>query len=786
MSLTTSSWSRPIQGVSQQPPKVRLPGQCTTQDNATSSVISGLSKRYGTIYQNRISDALPDNTRFYYYNRGTEEEYFIAIPPNQTPRVFDNFGEELTVEVEHSDPSYYQIENPKKNLSMTTISDFTFLSNKEAIPKVRPEMSVEEENRAILNMQYADYGRDYVVFIDDEKVGSYKTPTGKEAADINNVSTDFVAGIIVYKMNQNIGTDFKIDIRGNVIILQRKDGKSFNIRTQDGADGKDFIAINGKVKTVGDLPVYAPEYYTVKVVGSGNSDDDDYYLMATNVAGSTVTWSETVAPDVELGFDKTTLPAVLVRDRFSGGKAVFVLKEADWDDRVVGDDKSNPFPSFIQDEQPIQSIGTFQNRLYFTAGESVIYSRSNFFFDFFRETVRTKLDDEPIDILSDTNQVNYLHSSTVLDGDLVFFSPNGQFVQFGDKPITKSNASLRFASNFENLAYCEPVAGGDTVFFAFEYGRYSGIREFYTDSLTDTKKARPITDHVDEYIEGEAELITTSTNRSQMLVLAEDPSVVYVYEWLWQGNERVQSSWSRWLFSGEVKYLAYDRDNIYIIIEREGGLYLEYIKTGDPSDTGLDFAARLDQRYIEKASKVEGVWQIPYDGNIPEDQLVIVQGEGCVSPGVTVNFNHDGSSPYVTSSEQLSDGDSDVSVIIGRKYNMVYQPTMPFIKDRNGRVIESDRLTINDVSVNYNKTGLTFVYVENDYGVKRDYNFNGRKVGGVNNIVGFAPIRPGQFRFPVRQESDKVFFRIETESHVPFQLRDMGWRGRFHQRGRRV
>lgn len=796
MSLTTSSWSRPIQGVSQQPPKVRLPGQCSVQDNATSSVTEGLSKRFGTIHQNKLYGAPPKGSRYYYYSRGTDEEYFIVIPPNGTPVVFDNKGDRLEVENELSDSSYIKTDNPETDLAITTISDYTFIANREVVPKTTGSKTRSRSSRAILNLQYADYGRKYKVFIEGELASGFMTPDGAEAPHINKVATSNVIDVLYNHNNSGDGDQFGMplkdfpgytfDVQENTIVVTKDDGGDFDIQTADGSDGKDFIAIQGRVTEVGDLPTRAPVGYTVEVVGQGNTDDDNYYLTATDKSGGTVTWKETVGFDQSKGFDKETMPIVLVRDRFSGGKAVFKLQNAPYEERACGDDDSNPFPSFIKDGEPINSIGTFQNRLYFTAGEAVIYSRSNYFFDFFRDTVRTPLDDEPIDIMADTNKVNYLMSSEILNGDLVLFSPNGQFLQLGDKPVTKENASLRYASNFENLADCEPASSGDTVFFAFQYGRYSGIREFYTDSLTDTKKARPITDHVDEFIEGNAKLLATSTNRSQMLVLAEDPSILYVYEWLWQGNERVQSSWSRWLFDGDVKYAAYNRDDIYLIIEREGNLYLEYIKTGDPADPALDFAARLDQRHTEKARYREGKWVILYDGLVPEESLVVVQSTGCISPGVTVSFEYDESAGELVAGETLSEGEGDVTVIMGRKYNMTYRPTMPFIKDQEGRVIESDRITLNDVSINYNKTGLTFVYVENDYGVKRDYSFNGRKVGGINNIVGFAPIRPGQFRFPVRQESDKVVFRIETESHVPFQLRDMGWRGRFHQRGRRV
>lgn len=795
MTLTTSSWERPIQGVSQQPPKIRIGGQCSVQENAVSSVVSGLVKRPGTTRISTLSDSLPEGTSYYYYNRGTGEEYFIVTPPNELPRIFDDEGDELVLENELPNNSYIYNEDPYNNLRFSTISDFTFIVNKAVVPSVSSDETPELENIAIINVQFSDYGREYAVFVNGDKEAYYTTPDGSESDHINDVDTSYVASQLY---SRNIGTESEPELVGlnhisgfnatlvnNIIILEKEDGSDFSLSTKDGADGRDLFVIKNTAKSVGDLPLYAPDGYLVKIVGEGNSNDDDYWLIAESTSGDTVTWREGRGPSQPVGFDLSTMPITLIRDRFESGKAVFKLQEGLWEERKVGDADSNPFPSFIQDSVPITSVGTFQNRLYFTAGESSIYSRSNEFFDLFRSTVRASLEDDPVDVYADTNQINTLENSAVLDGDIVFFSSNGQFVQKGDKPLTKSNATIQYASTFDNTASCQPVAAGDVIFFAFKYGRFSGIREFYTDSFTDTKRARPLTDHVDEYIKGEAKQLATSTNKNQLLVLADNENEVFVYNWLWQGQERVQSSWSKWVFDGNVKFMVYDNETIYLLIEREGSLELESIETGDPDSKGLSFPARLDRQFVVTATKANNVWELELPYTSEELEITLVRGEGCFDSGVTVSYERDGST--VTIFEDLAEsGIKNVEIIGGIKFNMIFEPTMPFIKDRNGRVIETDRLILNDVNINYDATGQTQVVVENEWGGSRTYEFNGRVIGGSNNLIGFAPLQPGKFSFPIRQDSDRVVFRLETDSHLPFQLRDMEWRGRFHQRGRRV
>ena len=791
MTMYSSAWSRPIQGISQQPQKVRLPGQCTTQVNALASAVDGLYTRPGSVYINALGTTYPEGTAFYFYNRGTGEAYFVCIPPNSQPDVYDILGRKLVVEGSHS---YAVTSDPVNSLRLSTISDFTFIANSEVVPASSSALTPGRDNTAIISCQFADYGKTYQIMIDGDVRASYQTPDGSQSEHINFVDTTYVAKKLLNQLTgaQPIGdTDppvsqdvrdegFGISREGNAIFLSRL--ADYTLDTEDGRDGDDLIVVQGAVSTVDKLPTRAPEGYLVEVVGSGSGTSEVFWLKAEEISGGAVKWVESVAPGLSVGLDPASMPHALVRDRFEDGKAVFVYQQVEWDERKVGDDDVNPMPSFVQDGVPITSVGTFQNRLYFTAGESVIYSQSNYFFNFFRTTIRTAKDDEPIDVYADTNQVNTLMSSASLDGDLVFFSANGQFLQSGEDPVTKSNATLQYASSFEANTLASPAAAGDAIFFAFDYGRYSGIREFYTDSFTDTKRARPITDHVEELIEGSVRLLATSTSRNHLLVLSDAPNKLYLYSWLWQGQERVQSSWGVWEMDGEIRFVTFDKDRLYILIDREQGTCLERMDMGEPDSNGLTFAARLDAQFEVTATPGVGSWSfdIPYDA----EDLVFVQGEGCLDAGVTINYTKDGLT--CTTSESLGDGSSPVKVVGGRRFTFLYEPTMPFMKDSQGRVISEDRLIINDVGINYDTTGLTFVKVTNDVGVTREYSFNGRRVGGPSNLVGFAPLRPGTYSFPIRQDSNRATFELRTDSHIPFRLQDMEWRGRYQQRGRRI
>ena len=124
---------------------------------------------------------------------------------------------------------------------------------------------------------------------------------------------------------------------------------------------------------------------------------------------------------------------------------------------------------------------------------------------------------------------------------------------------------------------------------------------------------------------------------------------------------------------------------------------------------------------------------------------------------------------------------------LGRKFTSRYIPTQPFLKDQNGRVMGLDRFTLGQVHLNYESIGSISVDVYDKFSKRNwHYEYNGRRMGGWNNRVGFAPLDAGQFAFPIRLPSDRCEFEITTDDYRPFILRDMEWSGMFKQRGRRL
>lgn len=801
MAYVTTSYGRPIQGVSQQPDRIRLEGQCTLQENYIPDVVKGLTKRSSTYFVNKIADApISEKAKFHSYDRG-DESYFMYISPNDGAiQIFNEKGEPQVVDTTND---YLRVPEPWKDLDMRTIGDYTFITNKLQPVLMSSEKSPPKSTTGIVYCQYATYGKTYKIIINGSEVATYTTPDGADAPQINYVATDFVAhdlyvqiaggtshrdgGDVTFQPN----LDYVAELHDNVIFLRKADSSDFKLETSDSQKGEDLIAIKGSVKSVNQLPPDAPDGFVVRVTGEGKSTKDDYWLKAVKSTDTNIRWEESVEPDILISFDETTMPHVLIRDFIdNSGVAHFKLQAAVWDKRQVGGDDSNPLPSFIDvdNPKPIQATGVFQNRLFFLSGEAWIASRSNLFFNFWRESTQAEVDTDPLDGFADTDRVNNLYQYQILNGSLAIFADQAQFIIDGSKPVTKATLTLQQVTSYPNNINVQPQAGGENIFFAYNASGYTGIRELFTDNYTDTKKAYPITDYVSKYIDGQCTQLLASPNFNSMMVRTEaNPSVVYVYDWLWQAEQKVQSAWHKWIFDGNVLFLFYLSDLMYVVYSKDNKTYVDYLHmVNDPSDYGLDYSIKLDHKVsvtavYDAATKSYSI-QLPYS----RDDVVFTVGDGGYRTMIGSAFvaTYKGNGLWVTT-ERISDK-KDLTVVCGVKYKSRYIPTQPVVKDARDRVIGLDSIIMSNMYVHYELTGFLEMVVKPKQGQVREYRFFGRWMGSANNLVGSPILENGTYRAPIRQRAEDLQIIIQSDSHYPLTIRDIEIDGTFHQRGQRI
>ena len=199
------------------------------------------------------------------------------------------------------------------------------------------------------------------------------------------VSADQVLGGIISELPGGITGS----IIGNGIYLSSSN--SFNCEIVED----DLMRSMGtSVNDVTLLPKQCKHGYIVKIANARISEEDDYYLRfeGLNDQDGTGSWTECAKPGIAKSL--TNMPLVIQRTSLANGGtsseiATFTIKQFTYADREVGDDNSNPFPTFK--DKRINKVLFFRNRLAVLAGENVILSRPGTLGtpDFFAETALT-------------------------------------------------------------------------------------------------------------------------------------------------------------------------------------------------------------------------------------------------------------------------------------------------------------------------------------------------------------------------------------------------------------
>ena len=124
-------------GVSQQPDKIKFPGQLRVCDNAVPDVTFGLKKRPAGEFVKTLTNA---NGTGYWYEiiRDGDEKYLFQITPANTGsgqkpiRIWDlSNGNELSLTNNNGDALFAYLSGATEEYAIQTIQDYTIIVNKQ-------------------------------------------------------------------------------------------------------------------------------------------------------------------------------------------------------------------------------------------------------------------------------------------------------------------------------------------------------------------------------------------------------------------------------------------------------------------------------------------------------------------------------------------------------------------------------------------------------------------------------------------------------------------------------
>lgn len=803
-----------LQGVSQQPPRDRLPGQCTAQENMSSDPVTGLTRRPPTdlVEEILVSDAVQG----WHKIRTKDGNKFLMSVADGDVKITDLNGVEHGVTVDPAAATYINLNGGE--LGFSTVNDDTYIVNKSVIAEMLPDVKsytnrgAGSQPQGIIQILGGQYNMGVSITMNGTLIAKYQPPDGAIAADTPKVRTTWIAtqlatnlvttvnttsgaNEVQYGISALAGADWTVTRFEDVIHIKdnragsASDAAIFTLAISDDRGNVNAKAATTSVPDTSDLPRIAPQGYVMRVATETDPEEDLWVQFQIDSApavgagfGLPGAWLECVAPGVPYKLDQTTMPHVL---EYDSATELFTIGTGEWADRGIGTLVSNPEPSFVGNT--INDITTFQSRLVLLAGSFLTMSRTNRPRDFWLGSASALVDDDSIDISSTAVEASVMKHAVPHNRDLVIFSDNGQFIVFGRVAITPKNCALVLTTAFEADLLAKPVPAGRNVFFSTTFGRFAGMREFYTEGGTDINDTRPITQHIKKYLLGRAKRLVASSNYDILAVhtnsVQED---VYVYQFIWADNEKVQSSWSRWSFHLPVEFSFFDEELFYVVLKQEdpaGDQYTLYRMSLDVVDSSdQEFPFFLDARFDVTALNTQ--FTLPYP-NQHLHELVVIQGVGCPNPGMQApieSIELVGADWVVTLQNDMLGG----AVVGGTPFYSEYRPTMPLVKDGDGVVMNSAKLRLRSFDVSIGSTGYIAGQRKSVHGDGPVKEFKGRVVGNVGNTVGRPSLYTGTFSLPFRKEVRAADFVLFSDSYLPMTILDIEWGGQYNKRGRRI
>lgn len=774
-----------LQGISQQQPQKRLPGQCTDQVNAVNDVVDGWKRRPPTEY---IADLLgvvdAGASRWHFYDTGLEQQ-IICITTDGTLHVFDLDGSTNEVAGAVALKSVLSFTTPE-DLSILTIGDYTLFANSKTIPAMQTGYTEVYSDTALIYLKDGgEYGRTYTVHIDGVLRASYTAPGGSTPAeDAEKTGTEYVCKML-YDALVAANLSYTFSITGSIIEIKHTTGTgNIDVTVTDDRGGQFAKIIQRSVIKPSDLPKYATPGHIVQVTGEGTSDKDDYYLKftietGTSVFGTEGIWRECAEPELERRLNPNTLPIALIRLPDMSwvlttidGQTFGDFTVEHWRYRSAGTEDTNRTPSFVG--SPIVFMGTFQDRLGILSDETALFSATNSYFNFFNTTAVTILDSDPVDMPSAGNTVVKLKRMVQHDKNLVIFADKAQFIIPGNKPMTPKD-SMVLTTAYESDLVATPVTAGNSILFPITYGNYAGVREFITSSLSDTNSSQPVTAHVPKLISGSIQQLLGTSNFDLALARVGLSSRLYVYKYMWQDQQRQQASWGIWDFN-KVVHTMFIRDALVYLVLKRGNTYsLERMDLTDVAPMSMPYNIYLDSRVA--CTPVGTSLVAPYPVST---STVVIQGATCAYPGAVVRVLS-----ATGSTLELAESPTG-ACYVGEIMSSSYEPTMPYIKDASNALISNANLVYGNFLVSFKDTGGITAVVKNPHYEDFLIEYSGRTLGSITNLIGAPVVDSGVFTVPIRKDSKDTTLVLSTSSHLPMNLTGIEWTGDYTKRGRRL
>jgi len=509
-------------------------------------------------------------------------------------------------------------------------------------------------------------------------------------------------------------------------------------------------------------------------------------------------WEECPAPNLDIKFDADTMPLQITRVlpgtfAINGGSATsysngaFRFAYPPWDDRDVGDDLTNPKPSFVGNK--INKLVFFRNRIGILSGENVILSRVNDFHNFWAKTAFTIANADPIDLQSTSTYPTDLFDAIEVNAGLLMFSASQQFLLKTDEAqLTPETAIVAYLSSYAFNEKTKPFNMGTTAGWLNSTAKRTRFHEMAGVQRNGEPQVLEQTKIISKLFPDDITLVAESTENSMVLFASVNKNEVWGYKYYTQGEQRIQSAWFRWELPGTVTFHCM-MDDVYYAILKNGSVYtLQSFDIKKATDT-LTVGTAPDEFLIHLDTKTEiSSGSLTY--NATTNKTTMTKPTGYDNSGQLAVFCKTAgdnvgkfSKATVNGSNLEWTGDwSSLDIVLGYLYEMEVELPTIFIQQSDGQQIKSETrgsLIVHRLNFSFGAVGLIDVTLKRKG--RADYNKTYESIDWDSYIANTLSISEDFIHtIPVYERNTNLSIHLNSTHPAPATLNSMTWEGDYN------
>lgn len=815
MAQVSAYHEAPYQGVSQAPPQVRRRDQAEALEDCLTAMPNGLQKRPPFQYLGVLAGHPGATDGIVHRVERPEGDCILTLTKEAgvaVPRLYllsSLAAQAITVSAPAQTYLNTALTTPQADIGSQTLVDFTFLWNRNVVTTNSVAVAPTRNPEGMIWVRAANYSRTYKVSITPSGGGTttvtLHTPNGSAVADADWVDTDVIAASmvsgaytaidgasIVGNIGAALGVNFTVTRIGPVISIVNTAGVDFTIVVSDGQGGAALQAVKNAVQKFSDLPVKAPDGFTVKVAQSSGSSSDDFFVKFVLTAGSgTGIWQECIEPGSALGLDPNTMPVGLFND------GAWKLEIMAWTQRTAGNADLVRDPDFIG--QAIQDVCFWRGRLGLLAGEGVTLSSSDDAFTLYPRTTAAVLDSDPIARVNPAPGKTVFRYALPFESRLLLCGETLQCEVTSDGLLTPGRASIDIFARTVLDKTIRPVGVNGKLYFTASKGiTASAVWEMKVDKVTDVANGDDLSTAAFKYVPAGVDRSATSEVTYTTLYALSGSSQLYVHLYRHADQERIQNCFERWnLPTGYTLGGAFFiNTTLYVVACAAGAAHLLKLDLSpgllDP-DAASTIKTYLDLRASE--AQAPGVYSaitdrttitLPYLRDDGTALVVRAPGLGDLGEGFVPEVDLPASVLAGTNKLVVVGDLSATPYFVGHKYASIYDLSTIYALDPANKPLRNGRTQLRKLILDLANTGYLRAEVRaggRDVQVTEFFGILADTPGSGTDLAPNATIR---WPFPVQAENEQCRIRLVNDSPFGSTLLGYEWTAEFNPRSRRA